>query len=499
MSALRLLQLTKSFTLVAAIAVAGLAHAAGEYSTMVTGSNNGVTTPYNETCMSVAYQNAYKNEKGQKTTSEDYKNFKCYKDGVEVYCNEITEDGQTEKAKEDIFAEGLDVGNVCVTLPPSGKVYEGTPGDCSGLADQIDKCVEQGKGGSNCEITGLRCYTDRVARECPNCNDPSKSYGCTFGGKLNASTLECVCYDEPKCAGANGKCPFGGNAVGGGTQNCNCNSAPTNCAQQCLNKGKPYGGEPAANGTQDCRCLEEPNCSAKCLAQGKQYGGTAVGNGTQDCSCSAEPNCPEVCMNQGKAWGGEAVGGGTQACSCYSMPNCTYGAASNGTQECLSAPTNCVQACMDEGKAWGGAPAGNGTQDCACNAKPDCAALFENCKLYGGQPKGNGTTECSCNVIPVCSSTEKCPLGYGGVPKKNGTTDCNCNAAPSCPCGAKKNGTQECNDCPTDAQCQQTCKSQGKIYGGKALKNGTTNCDCFTAPNCNQASKCKYGGKPVTY
>ena len=67
------------FALIAA-ALAVCATSASAF-TMIEGKSNGATQKYTQQCLDAAYKNAYGEASGKKTTSEDFSNFRCYKDG----------------------------------------------------------------------------------------------------------------------------------------------------------------------------------------------------------------------------------------------------------------------------------------------------------------------------------------------------------------------------------------------------------------------------------
>lgn len=135
-----------------------------------------------------------------------------------------------------------------------------------------------------------------------------------------------------------------------------------------------------------------------------------------------------------------------------------------------------------------------GTEDqCICNeVEPVCDNNPEACK-YGGRAARNGSMDCVCNKEPDCRA--QCP-DFGGVPNEDGTTNCTCNESPSCGEGCYAlPGTTKCF-CPAEQKtdCTQSCANQGHHYGGATDNNG--NCQCLSAPNCNDTSRCPNGGEP---
>ena len=342
--------------------------------TMIDGTNNGVSEKYNKTCLDVAYKNAKEDINGNKTDSKDFPNTKCYKDGIEIYCNEIREDGQTEKAKEDDFIEKLPDGNACVKVPTSSsKVYEGTVSSCD---DITYKNAYEAVCGVPGNISSFKCYKDHIEIDCTKLTDQAQidkaqdacdeanakcnlAVTCPYGGKINSSNV-CECNEQPDCTGT-----YGGKPKGDGSQACNYYPAP-----DC--KGT-YGGRPKANGTQECEFFDAPDCKGT-------YGGHPAGNGTQDCVYNDTP----VCTGQ---YGGEPKGNGTQECEFFDAPVCTG--------------------------QYGGKPKANGTQECDYYSAPNCSAVCPN----GGTPKANGTQECSCvtttKVTLVAGTRKDFNHGYG--------------------------------------------------------------------------------------
>lgn len=140
---------------------------------MVDGVSNGVSTKYNKNCLDVAYKNAYEEADGKKTDSSTFPNYKCYKDGKEIYCNEVREDGQTENAKTDHFVNQLPDGLSCVGIPESQKVYEGSVVSCDDVAYKNGYC--KASGVSPCDLSGFKCYRDRVATACSDVTDDAQN------------------------------------------------------------------------------------------------------------------------------------------------------------------------------------------------------------------------------------------------------------------------------------------------------------------------------------
>ena len=140
---------------------------------MVDGVSNGVSTKYNQNCLDVAYKNAYEEADGKKTDSSTFPNYKCYKDGKEIYCNEVREDGQTENAKTDHFVNKLPDGLSCVGVPESQKVYEGSVVSCDDVAYKNGYC--KASGVSPCDLSGFKCYQDRVATACSDVTDDAQN------------------------------------------------------------------------------------------------------------------------------------------------------------------------------------------------------------------------------------------------------------------------------------------------------------------------------------
>lgn len=140
---------------------------------MVDGVSNGVSTKYNQNCLDVAYKNAYEEADGKKTDSSTFPNYKCYKDGKEIYCNEVREDGQTENAKTDHFVNQLPDGLSCVGVPESQKVYEGSVVSCDDVAYKNGYC--KASGVSPCDLSGFKCYQDRVAMACSDVTDEAQN------------------------------------------------------------------------------------------------------------------------------------------------------------------------------------------------------------------------------------------------------------------------------------------------------------------------------------
>ena len=357
--------------LCAVLALVFASFAASATITMIDGSNNGVSEKYNKTCLDVAYKNAKEDLNGNKTDSKDFPNTKCYKDGIEIYCNEIREDGQTEKAKEDDFIEKLPDGNACVKLPTSSsKVYEGTVSSCD---DITYKNAYEAVCGVPGNISSFKCYKDHIEIDCTKLTDQAQidkaqdacdeanakcnlAVTCPYGGKINSSNV-CECSAEPDCTGT-----YGGEPKRDGSQACKYYPAP-----DC--KGT-YGGRPLANGTQECEFFDAPDCTGT-------YGGHPAANGTQDCVYNDTPDCTGL-------YGGEPKANGTTECNYYDAPVCT-------------------------GK-YGGKPKANGTQECDYYAAPNCNAL---CSSGSGTPKANGTQECECNITLnfIAKSGE---TGFGG-------------------------------------------------------------------------------------
>ena len=339
--------------LCAVLALVFASFAASATITMIDGSNNGVSEKYNKTCLDVAYKNAKEDLNGNKTDSKDFPNTKCYKDGIEIYCNEIREDGQTEKAKEDDFIEKLPDGNACVKLSTSSsKVYEGTVSSCD---DITYKNAYEAVCGVPGNISSFKCYKDHIEIDCTKLTDQAQidkaqeacdeanakcnlAVTCPYGGKINSSNV-CECNEQPDCTGT-----YGGEAKGDGSQACKYYPAP-----DC--KGT-YGGRPLANGTQECEFFDAPDCTGT-------YGGYPAANGTQDCVYNDTPDCTGL-------YGGEPKANGTQECNFYDAPVCTG--------------------------QYGGKPKANGTQECDYYAAPDCS---KSCQ-YGGKALANGTQNCQC-------------------------------------------------------------------------------------------------------
>lgn len=341
--------------LCAVLALVFASFAASATITMIDGTNNGVSEKYNKTCLDVAYKNAKEDINGNKTDSKDFPNTKCYKDGIEIYCNEIREDGQTEKAKEDDFIEKLPNGNACVKVPTSSsKVYEGTVSSCD---DITYKNAYEAVCGVPGNISSFKCYKDHIEIDCTKLTDQAQidkaqdacdeanakcnlAVTCPYGGKINSSNV-CECNEQPDCTGT-----YGGEAKGDGSQACKYYPAP-----DC--KGT-YGGRPLANGTQECEFFDAPDCTGT-------YGGHPAANGTQDCVYNDTPDCTGL-------YGGEPKANGTTECNYYDAPVCTG--------------------------QYGGKPKANGTQECDYYSAPDCSVVCPN----GGTAKANGTQECNCNL-----------------------------------------------------------------------------------------------------
>lgn len=339
--------------------------------TMIDGTNNGVSEKYNKTCLDVAYKNAKEDINGNKTDSKDFPNTKCYKDGIEIYCNEIREDGQTEKAKEDDFIEKLPDGNACVKLPTSSsKVYEGTVSSCD---DITYKNAYEAVCGVPSNVSSFKCYKDHIEIDCTKLTDQAQidkaqdacdeanakcnlAVTCPYGGKINSSNV-CECNEQPDCTGT-----YGGEAKGDGSQACKYYPAP-----DC--KGT-YGGRPLANGTQECEFFDAPDCTGT-------YGGHPAANGTQDCVYNDTPDCTGL-------YGGEPKANGTQECNFYDAPVCTG--------------------------QYGGKPKANGTQECDYYKAPNCNKL---CESGNGSPKADGTQLCNCTTEFVLTSVKKLKNSIG--------------------------------------------------------------------------------------
>lgn len=352
--------------LCAVLALVFASFAASATITMIDGSNNGVSEKYNKTCLDVAYKNAKEDLNGNKTDSKDFPNTKCYKDGIEIYCNEIREDGQTEKAKEDDFIEKLPDGNACVKLPTSSsKVYEGTVSSCD---DITYKNAYEAVCGVPGNISSFKCYKDHIEIDCTKLTDQAQidkaqdacdeanakcnlAVTCPYGGKINSSNV-CECNEQPDCTGT-----YGGEPKRDGSQACKYYPAP-----DC--KGT-YGGRPLANGTQECEFFDAPDCTGT-------YGGHPAANGTQDCVYNDTPDCTGL-------YGGEPKANGTQECNFYDAPVCTG--------------------------QYGGKPKANGTQECDYYSVPDCSKL---CDSGSGTPKADGTQECFCQAKHKTFNESEC-------------------------------------------------------------------------------------------
>jgi len=547
----------KKILMAAAVAAVGISTASAGI-TLIEGRSNGVAQKYTQSCLDAAYKNAYGEVSGDKTSSDDFSNFRCYKDGKEIYCNEIFEDNQTERAKTDYFVSQLPDGLVCLSLPPNHHVYESTVEDCENIAYKNALCQNC---GYQCDIANFQCYTDRQESNCntvasdtatqraeevctanrAKCNSPEY---CEYGGTYNGETNACDCNPVPICSGPGGQCTYGGTPVGNGTVQCACNGAP-NCNAICLDQGKVYGGSPKGNGTQECNCNEAPDCGAWCRAnENKFWGGTPKGGGVEGCNCVAEgPDCSLQCEYDGEPlnngtlgcscfgepncnspdhcpYGGTPAGGGTQACACNSRPSCRVAsradydaiiAESDVTVESNSIYKNgvAIGKCL-----YGGAAKQDGSQDCDCLATPDCTSASA-CSYGPGTPKIDGTQACNCPNPPNCNLAVTCP--YGGSPAGGGTQDCICESMPSCTYGAAGDGTQGCLSAPNCPACTyggggpkgdgtQACNDCNEPpncpfcdYGGGGAKaNGTQDCNpCNAEPVCSGADGlCRYGGSP---
>lgn len=272
---------------------------------MVDGVSNGVPTKYNKTCLDVAYKNAKEDINGNKTDSKDFPNTKCYKDGIEIYCNEIREDGQTEKAKEDDFIEKLPNGNACVKVPtPSSKVYEGTVASCD---DITYKNAYEAVCGVPGNVSSFKCYKDHIEIDCTKLTDQAQidkaqdacdeanakcnlAVTCPYGGKINSSNV-CECNEKPDCTGT-----YGGKPKGDGTQECDYYSAP-NCNALCSSGS----GTPKGDGTQDCDCKSKFDLTA-CINDCYRRYGIRIDDDKFSCNVSGNGwNTCTICISSCKA------------------------------------------------------------------------------------------------------------------------------------------------------------------------------------------------------
>ena len=355
-------------------------------------------------------------------------------------------------------------------------IVDGEEVDCDDLAE-ANEIRKQTNKESTFDSDSTECYADitckdsegltvacKKARDVIQCGKSSEEglsieYSCFVGGE----TVDCGFLGEGECTEdvCNEMCPeYGGGVV---NNTCTCYNVPAVCIGMC-----EYGAIVSEN-SRSIATVDVTNAGSGYSDRGV-LSKEGLGLSYTLTAQSSEPKVKVTIYDaEGSGTGaiGEAVYSvdSTSISTTITVTGITVKTPGSG----YTSPKATVSVNVgSNSKAWGVAldtityPVVTVTDSTGSGA--ELKAILNGGKITAIQVINGGTYY----VDPVITITSN--AGSGAEAKVSKITDCVCNDMPDC-----------------SVECE---------FSGVPVGNGTNKCDCYTEPDCNDTSHCKYGGYP---